>query len=333
MRDVVADLAFDPLDLVRRVPVLRHEPLPVAVEGIPLRPLLEQLARHVAHVVVGAVAVHAHRAALDQRGPAAGPRPLGGRGGRGEHRLDVVAVDRQPLEAVGVGALDRVDRELELVRRRVGEAVVLEDENHRRAVNAGEVHRLVPLPGGGRALAEEGQRHPRLPAHLERERHSGGHERHVGQHRDHPDAPEPAIAEVHVPVLATGHAVGAAHEVGEVAVRGHAAHEVRAEVAVQDAQPVLGPQRPRRPDRDRLLAAPVVERAGNLALLVERESTLLGGAHHQHEPPQPRAVLAREGDFARGIQPPADDRARVGSLHPVRLSVGARGWDLHVAGP
>src|SRR4051812_4041564 len=50
----------------------------VALDRIALRPALEQLLRHVAHVVVRAVAVHAHRLGLDQRRAAAPPGALGG---------------------------------------------------------------------------------------------------------------------------------------------------------------------------------------------------------------------------------------------------------------
>ena len=101
-------------------------------------------------------------------GPAAAAGALDGGAGRLEHRLDVVAVDLDAGEPVGRGALDRVDRELELVRGRVGELVVLEHEDDRQLVDAGEVHRLVPLAVGGRALAEVGHRDPRLAAQLER---------------------------------------------------------------------------------------------------------------------------------------------------------------------
>ena len=131
-------------------------------------------------------------------------------------------------------------------------------------------------------------------------RHPAGDERHVGQHRDHADAAEARVAEVHVAVLAAGDAAGAAHVVGEVAVRGHAPDEVGAEVAVQDAHPVLGPERERRTDRDRLLPAAVVERPGHLALPIEREAPLLGGPHHRHEPEQRRAVRTGE-QLAQGF--------------------------------
>src|SRR3954463_11763386 len=100
----------------------------VRLDRIALRPVLEQLLRHIAHVVVRAVAVHAHRLGLDQRRAAAAPRALA-RLGRGlEHRLHVVAVDLDAGEAIALHASHGVDSELVVVRRRVGELVVLEHE-------------------------------------------------------------------------------------------------------------------------------------------------------------------------------------------------------------
>src|SRR5260370_335241 len=76
-----------------------------------------------------------------------------------------------------------------------------------------------------------------------------------------------------------GQLVGPPQVVGEVAVRGHAAHEVGPEVAVEDAEPVPRRERERRTDRDRLLPAAVVERPGHLPLLVQRQGPFLGGPH------------------------------------------------------
>src|SRR3954452_12653835 len=91
----------------------------LALDGVLLAPLLDLLLGHVLHVVVRGVAVHAHRQGLDQRGAAVVERALA-RLARGlEHRLGVVAVDAQAREAVGLGALDRVDRELVVERRGV----------------------------------------------------------------------------------------------------------------------------------------------------------------------------------------------------------------------
>src|SRR5512133_232408 len=75
------------------------------------------------------------------------------------------------------------------------------------------------------------------------------------------------------------------------------------EVAVQDAHPVPGPKGVGGAHRYRLLAATVVERSRHLALLVEGEAALLGGAHHLHEAQQASPVLARE-------------------LHPTRIELG-----------
>ncbi len=227
-------------------------------------------------------------------GPPPDAGPVHRLAGGVEDRLDVVAVDLDPGEAVTLGALDRVDRELELVRSRVGELVVLEDEDRGQAVDPGEVHRLVPLAVGGRALAEEGHRDARLAAHLEGQRHPHRGQRHVGEHRDHPHASEPRIAEVHVAVLAAGHAAGAAHVVAQVAVRGHPANEMSPEVAVQDAHPVSGPEGVGGADRYGFLAAAVIEGARHLPLFVEGEAAFLGGAHHRHEAQKPRAIVARE---------------------------------------
>ena len=67
------------------------------------------------------------------------------------------------------------------------------------------------------ALAEEGHRDARPPSSSwpGRARRPPAPCR---AHRDHPDASEGAIAEVHVAVLASGHPVGPAHVVGQVAV-------------------------------------------------------------------------------------------------------------------
>ena len=70
-----------------------------------------------------------------------------------------------------------------------------------------------------------------------------------------------------------------------------AADEVRGEVAVQDAEPVVAVHRPGGAGRDGLLAEAVVERAGDLALAVEHHRALLDAAHEQHRAQQPDAVL------------------------------------------
>ena len=152
-------------------------------------------------------------------GPSPAMRALARLARRLEHRLGVVAVDLDAREAVGRGALDGVDRELLVERRRVRVLVVLEHEDDRQLLHAGPVHRLVEVAARGRAVAEPGDRAALLAAQLERHRQAGGDEHHVGQHRDHPDAAERAVAEVHVAVAPAGDAAVAAHVLAEDARR------------------------------------------------------------------------------------------------------------------
>src|SRR5215207_10206208 len=134
------------------VDALGAKPLLVAADRIAGLPLVEHLRRHVAHVVVSPVTVHAHRLRLDQRRTATRARPLAGLGGRGEHGLDVVTVHLHSREAVAGGALDRVHRELPWIRCRVRPLIVLEHEHQRQLPDARDIHRLVPLTIGCGAI-------------------------------------------------------------------------------------------------------------------------------------------------------------------------------------
>src|SRR4051794_22161859 len=284
------------------------QPRLLALDRVLLAPLLDLLLGHVLHVVVRGVAVHAHRHGLEQRRAAAVERALARLARRLEHRLGVVAVDADTGEAVGLGALDRVDRELRARRRGVGVLVVLEDEDDRQLLHTGPVHGLVEVAARCRAVAEPGDRAAALVAQLERHRHAGRDEHHVRQHRDHPDAAEPEVAEVDVAVATAGDPALAAHVLAEDAPGRDAADEVRAEVAVQDAQAVLGRHRERRADRDGLLAVAVVEGARDLALAVEVHRALLDAAHQQH--------VAQEGDSVIERQVLGYGGGVVGSLRP-----------------
>src|SRR4051812_32448296 len=291
----------------------------VALDRVARRPVLEQLLRHVAHVVVRAVAVHTHRLGLDQRRAAAAAGALCRLGRRLEHGLHVVAVDLQAGEAVARRARHGVDRELVVVGGRVGELVVLEDEDDRQLRDAGQVHRLMPDAVRGRALAEPGHRHAWLAAHLERSRQAAGDERHVGEHADHAHAAEVLIAEVHVAVAALRDAARAAHHLRQHATGLHAAHEVGAEIAVEDAGAVLRAEGEARAHGYRFLPASVVVAARDLALAVQRERPLLGGPHEEHEAQEARPVVAGQG---------------IGRLCRVRLRVderrGSRGGRSHL---
>src|SRR4051794_22101390 len=302
--DRVADLGADRVDVDAEVAQARL----LALDGVLLAPLLDLLLGHVLHIVVRGMAVHAHRHGLEQGRAAAVERAVA-RLTRGlEHRLGVVAVDADAGEAVGRGALDRVDRELRAGRRRVGVLVVLEDEDDRQLLHAGPVHGLVEVAAGGRAVAEPGDRAAALVAQLERHGHAGRHEHHVRQHRDHPDAAEAEVAEVDVAVAPAGDAALAAHVLAEDAGGRDAADEVRAEVAVEDAQAVLRRHRERRADRDGLLAVAVVEGARDLALAGQVHRALLDAAHEQHVAQEGDAVVERQvlgygGGVLRSLRP------------------------------
>src|SRR3954468_12259862 len=288
--DRLADLGADGVRVDAEIAQARL----LALDRVLLAPLLDLLLGHVLHVVVRRVAVHAHRDGLDERRALAVERALA-RLARGlEHRLGVVAVDADAGDAVGLCAVDRVDRELRAGRRRVRVLVVLEDEDDRQALDAGPVHRLVEVAARGRPVAEPRHRHALLVTQLERHPEPGRDQHHVGEHRDHPDAALRAVAEVDVAVAAAGDAALAAHVLGEDAGGLDAADDVGGEVAVQDAEAILGGHRPGGAGRDGLLAEAVVEGAGNLPLAVERHRALLDPAHHQHRAEEPDAVLDRQ---------------------------------------
>src|SRR6478609_7413166 len=318
--DRVADLGADRLGVDAELAQARL----LALDRVLLAPLLDLLLRHVLHVVVRGVAVHAHRHGLEQRRALAGERPRPGLAGGLEHRLGVVAVDADAGEAVGLRALDGVDGELRAGRRRVGVLVVLEHEDDRQLLHAGPVHGLVEVAARRRPVAEPGDRAALLVAELERHRHAGRDEHHVGQHRDHPDAAEAVVAEVDVAVAPAGDPALAAHVLAEDPPGGDPADEVRAEVAVEDAQAVLRRHRERRADRHGLLAVAVVERAGDLALAVQVHRALLDAAHEQHVAQEGDAVVERQVlGYGGGVLRPLRPGGAHG--HPGVVSLCGRG--------
>ena len=135
-----------------------------------------------------------------------------------------------------------------------------------------------------RAFAQEGERHTWLAAPLEGE---GGADRHRGEVAEHRDEREDAArgrAEMHVAVPSAGGSVAAAEEVAERIRDRDAPREVAGELAVERADDVAVQQRETRAGRDGLLSAPVVERAGDAALPVERQRALLEQPLEQDEP-------------------------------------------------
>ena len=88
---------------------------------------------------------------------------------------------------------------------------------------------------GEGALADEGERDPRLPAALERERRADGHRDEVAEHGDEREHPARRTPEVHVPVATPRRPVAATEEVPEHLGDRDAACEVRRELAVERA--------------------------------------------------------------------------------------------------
>ena len=271
------------------------QPGPEALDRVALRPLLEHVLGDVEGVVVDGVALHPQGQALDQRRAAAFARLLD-RAFRlavdGEH---VGAVDDHAVEAVRLGAVgDVLGREAEVRRSRVRPLVVVADEHHRQAADAGHVHRLVRVAARGRPLAEPADRDALLLADPEGERAADRDREHRREVADHRDRPEPQVGHVDVAVPPARGAVHPAHVVGEDAPGLQAAHDVHAQVAVKRRADVVGLHRRRDPDRGGLVPASRVERAGDLALLVEDVSALLEPARDQHVAVDRQQVLAVE---------------------------------------
>ena len=172
--------------------------------------------------------------------------------------------------------------------------VVLEHKDHRQALDGRPVQSLVKVAAGGGAVAQPRERAARLAAQLEGHRHSGGHEHHVGQHRDHADASEAAITEVDISVTPARDAARQPHVLRKDAPGLHAPHEVRGEIPVQHAEAVLRRHRECGARRHCLLAKAVIEGPGDLALPIELERALLDPAHHEHEAQQLHTVAAAE---------------------------------------
>jgi hypothetical protein len=105
------------------------------------------------------------------------------------------------------------------------------------------------------------------------------------------DAAELAIPEVHVAVAPARDPRGAAHVLGEDPYRTDAADEMGGEIAVQDAQAVLGRHRERGAGGYGLLAIAVIEGTRDLALAVETHRALLNAPHEEHRAQQPDPIL------------------------------------------
>ena len=105
------------------------------------------------------VAAHPHRHHLDQRGPVARPRTLGGPGERGGDLIRIGAVDGDAGNAVA-GGLVRKDARRGILAHRRGERglVVLQTEDRGQLRGGARIDRLVPLAERRPAFADERER-------------------------------------------------------------------------------------------------------------------------------------------------------------------------------
>ena len=125
--------------------------------------------------------------------------------------------------------------------------------------------------------------------------------------------PRLGVAEVDVAVAPPRRAVRAAHVLGEDAPGLDPARDVHADVALQRRADVVRAHRGRDTDRGCLVAAARVERARDLALLVEDVAALLDRAGDQHVAVDAEEVLAVEA----------------GVLHLLERADGLRFPDCH----
>ena len=180
---------------------------------------------------------------LDQRRPVARPRPCDGARAGVVDGEEVVAVDELAGDPVAGGAVGEArGRRLLAHGRRDGPAVVLEQEDDRRAPHAGEVQRLVRVALGGRAVAEVdaddavGPLVAQAPGQPDRVRDLRRQRDLEGQHPD-------AVGDV-----AAG---GVAAVVLHRALQRVALAEHRGQLAVLRARPSRAPGRAPRPSRRR----------------------------------------------------------------------------------
>ncbi len=145
-----------------------------------------------------------------------------------------------------------------------------------------------------RAVAEPPERDPAVAADLERERHAGRDGQHRGEMRDLRVEAELRDGHVHVPVAAARGAVLAAHVLREDPPGLDSACDVHAHVAVEGCPDVVRPHRRRDADGRRLVAAPGVEGAGDLPLLVEDVTALLDPPRGEHVAVDREEILAVE---------------------------------------
>ena len=192
-------------------------PLPIDIGAVAddrVCPRRLGLLPEVEHVVVVRMPAHAHRDELDQRGskPVACAPGCPSEGHRDRFRIG--PVDGESRNAVADGLVgERPDRRLIAHRRGQRRLIVLDTEDRRPSASGAGVDRLVPLPQGRPAFADE--RHDQAPLTLagERQGHAGQRHRPDRERRGCRQHTPVGIADVQV--LPAHRRIGLGHLGGE----------------------------------------------------------------------------------------------------------------------
>ena len=291
------DLRVDRVELLRRTRARgRQTRAPEWLDRVARFPVVDLVLRAVAGVAhpLG-VRAGAVGAALEQGRSASRPGARDRLRGRLVDRDHIVAVDRDPGDAVGPRALGHVGVAGGVVERHLGGVhVVLADVDHRQIPDRGHVDPLVEGAVVDRAIAEEADADPVAFQQLEavagagrlqdvRSDDAGGaHQADFGRE------------EVHAAAAAARDAGRLAEELGHHLAGRHALGQRVAVAAVGAEDDVVLAQVGADADRDRLLADVGVAGAGDVPLRVGAGQSLFHPADAEHLAIEPERLLGRQ---------------------------------------
>ena len=228
------------------------------------------------------------RDGLDQRRTLAVARSPDGRARDVEHRVGVVPVHEDGLQAVRGGPVRRgmLHRRHRLDRRVLHIEVVLAHEHDRQAPDGRQVQRLVERPDVRGAVTEETDGDLPGAPHLGRPRRPGGDRQmrpddRVGTHHPVRDA-----GEVHRAALPSHQAALAAEQLCHHGCHRHASSEGVVVSPVGAERVVVGAHRDAVRRGDRLLTESQVARPLHQVLQEQVVGALLEGAQPRHQPVQ-----------------------------------------------
>src|SRR5450432_2875301 len=241
--------------------------------------------RDVRLIVVLRVPLATIRHELDERDALAAARAIDCLARDIVRREHIVAVGAHTRNAVRHRlVLELLHRALLRVRRRVGVAVVFDDDDEGTALHCGEVDPLVERARRCRPIADVDHADALLAAKLERQCHARHHRDHVTEMRDLADEAAHGIAEVNVQLAAACGRIALRHVLTNDLQRLRAPHKHRAEVANERAEDVAlaAIEREGAADRIGLLPQRSKKPANDLRLPVEVHEPLLERAREPH---------------------------------------------------